>query len=165
MRANQQSGQAFPSLLKRRWSQVRLIQGEKVERKQAGVLRRLRPQPVEVGGRGLAFENGLAVQDDAVGRHCPERLHNERERRRPTQAVTAAQPHALAVLAGNDRYPSCLISLCHCGPEGATLASVGMHGAIKPGGLRRLRAGLAFHMTALSEPAVELTRHYPSCLT
>src|SRR3954451_5853460 len=102
MRANQQSGQAFPSLLKWGWAQVRLIQGEKVERKQAGVLRRRRPQPVEVVARVLAFENGLAVQDDAVGRHCPERLHNERERRRPTQAVPAPQPHVLAVLAGDD---------------------------------------------------------------
>src|SRR4051794_23581820 len=102
MRATQQSGQAFPSLLKRRWAQVRLIQGEKVERKQAGVLRRRRPQPVEVVARVLAFENGLAVQDDAVGRYRPERFDNERERCCPTQAVTAPQPHALAILARDD---------------------------------------------------------------
>src|SRR3954469_16292740 len=58
-RVSEQIGQAVPSLLKRRWAQVRLSQGEKVERKQASVLRRRRPQPVEVVARVLTFENGL----------------------------------------------------------------------------------------------------------
>src|SRR3954452_12917683 len=102
MRATQQSGQAFPSLLKWRWAQVRAIHGEKVERKQACVLRRLRPQPMEVVARLLTFENGFAVQHDASSPHCPERFDNQRKRRRPAQTATAPQPHALAILAGND---------------------------------------------------------------
>src|SRR4051812_11952325 len=101
MRANQQSGQAFPSLLKWRWAQVRAIHGEKVQRKQAGVLRRLRPQPMEVVARLLTFENGFAVQHD-FSRYCPERFDNQRERRRPAQTATAPKPHALAILARHD---------------------------------------------------------------
>src|SRR3954469_15577010 len=102
MGANQQSGQAFPSLLKWRWAQVRAIHGEKVERKQAGVLRRLRPQPVKVVARVLTFEHGFAVQHDAFSPYCPERFDNQWEGRRPAQAATAPQPHALAVLARDD---------------------------------------------------------------
>src|SRR3954451_21189210 len=122
MGANQQSGQAFPSLLKRCWAQVRAIHGEKVERKQACVLRRLRPQPMEVVARVLTFENGFAVQHDDFSRYCPECFDNQRKRRRPAQTATAPQPHALAILAGNDAV-SVVLDLMH--PEGTGRRDLG----------------------------------------
>jgi hypothetical protein len=46
-----------------------------------------------------------------------------------------------------NRYPSCLISCTHCGSLGASLATIGLHGSIKPAsktaGLRTLRHSMA----------------------
>src|SRR3954471_12197478 len=164
MRASEQSGQPFPSLLKRRWAQVRAIHSEKVERKQACVLRRLRPQPVKVVARVLTFEHGFAVQHDAFSRYCPEHFDNQRERRRPTQTATAPQPHALAILAGDDAI-AVVLDLMHPERTGRRDLGEGRNARGDKAGRTALAAsGSRLPHDSLSEPAA-IDGRYPSCLT
>src|SRR4051794_14251899 len=58
------------------------------------VLRRLRPQPMEVVARVLTFENGFAVQHDAFSRHCPERTPPSSSDRDGSTAARARHPCA-----------------------------------------------------------------------
>jgi len=57
-------------------------------------------------------------------------------------ASAAVEPHAVAILAFDDRKPSCLISCSHRSPEGNLSVFVGRHGAMHPAGNVRSACGL-----------------------
>jgi hypothetical protein len=61
-------------------------------------------------------------------------LDDQREPVRQVVAGAAVQPHAVAVLAGDDAKPSCLISCSQASPVGGCGALVGRQGGTKPGG-------------------------------
>ena len=71
--------------------------------------------------------------DDARPRtQARQRLGNQREAASHVIARAAVEPHAVAILAFDDRKPSCLISCSHRSPEGNLSVFVGRHGAMNP---------------------------------